>query len=313
MHFLIYSVENQFFSEFIRHQYVVIPFPWAWRSKKEVGKKTSCKFSAMHLYVNSKRSHRQSSMGSFISAIFVSQHESVRDSLEVEKWRHLAGGCKHCLGSPLLSSLPDKWSQHLRRTWCRACPSLVGVYTPRRVTQRARSLELCNRSLVGWRKQAEPRASSSRNSSFLKRASCVTIKPQHAPAKLSLTVGLQSTVRFSISKVDFFSQMRYSWASQSRRQRSSVRATPGHWLPEFGRCGKATFANAHELCCGYGDSWAGIACASFMPHHGQCNCTLEYCQRWLYAQKCRQWQEKHTTISTHHSVGLIRKGYRRAE
>lgn len=33
----------------------------------------------MHLYVNSNQSHSQSSMGSFVSASFVSQLESVHD------------------------------------------------------------------------------------------------------------------------------------------------------------------------------------------------------------------------------------------
>lgn len=36
----------------------------------------------MHLYVNSIQSHSQSSMGSFVSASFVSQRESLHNSLE---------------------------------------------------------------------------------------------------------------------------------------------------------------------------------------------------------------------------------------
>lgn len=59
----------------------------------------------MHLYVNSNQSHSQSSTGSFVSASFVSQLESVHDSLVFGKWLHLKGVCKHSLSSLTLPEI----------------------------------------------------------------------------------------------------------------------------------------------------------------------------------------------------------------
>lgn len=73
MHFLIYSVENQFFSEFIRHQYVTMPLPWAPGNTEKKGVKKEKKKNIMqishpmHLYVNSEQGHSQFSVGSFVS------------------------------------------------------------------------------------------------------------------------------------------------------------------------------------------------------------------------------------------------------
>lgn len=75
----------------------------------------------MHLHVNSKRS--QSSVGSFVSASFVSQHESLHCSLEVgEMATDLTGGCKHSLVSApqrYLRSIPVKLGQ----TFANGAPS----------------------------------------------------------------------------------------------------------------------------------------------------------------------------------------------
>lgn len=57
----------------------------------------------MHLYVNSNQSHSQSSMGSFVSASFVSEQESVHDSWVFGEWLRLKG--KHSLSSPTLPEI----------------------------------------------------------------------------------------------------------------------------------------------------------------------------------------------------------------
>lgn len=122
----------------------------------------------MHLYVNSNQSHNQSSMGSFVSASFVSQQESVHDSLVFGKWLHLKGVCKHFLSS---LTLPEIDSCQMKPVFASQIVSGLPVHRwiayslPCNTIAHLR--ELCSRSLLWWINQAAPWASSYRNSVFL--------------------------------------------------------------------------------------------------------------------------------------------------
>lgn len=148
---------------------------------------------------------------------------------------------------------------------------------------------------------------SSRSSSFLKRESCVIIKPRHTPAKLSVNRG------FTVNRVVFHFKGRLPALQSDTAERPSkgrsVLVSGTLWTSWIWTVWECYLCKYTRIPWWYGDSWAGIRCASFMPHQVNCNCTLEYRKHWLYAQKCRQWQEKQTrTISTHPSMGLIREG-----